>query len=53
MAEDDSGDEVKEHESELSETSNIEMMDIDDDEDEQEAGFFGAATEIPEMAAAR
>mmetsp|Transcript_37612 Transcript_37612/g.45771 ORF Transcript_37612/g.45771 Transcript_37612/m.45771 type:complete len:229 (-) Transcript_37612:221-907(-) len=31
---DESGDEVKEHESELSETSGIEMMEIDDDEDD-------------------
>ena len=30
---DDSGDEVRQHESELSETSDIEMMDIDDDDD--------------------
>jgi len=30
MADDDSGDEVKDHESELSATSGIEMMDIDD-----------------------
>ena len=30
---DDSGDEVKEHESELSDTSGIEMMEIDDEED--------------------
>ncbi len=31
---DDSGDEVRQHESELSETSDIEMMDIDDDDDD-------------------
>ena len=31
----DSGDEIKEHESELSATSDIEMMEIDDDDDDQ------------------
>ena len=30
---DDSGDEVRQHESELSETSDIEMMDIDDEDE--------------------
>ena len=34
MDADDSGDEVKEHDSELSDTSGIEMMEIDDDEDD-------------------
>jgi len=33
MDADESGDEVREHESELSETSGIDMMEIDDDEE--------------------
>lgn len=50
MADDDSGDEVKEHESELSATSDIEMMDIDDDD---EKDFNEVVADVAELAAAR
>ena len=38
----DSGDEVKQHDSELSATSDIDMMEIDDDDEEvDDAAGFG------------
>lgn len=46
-AEDDSGDEIKQHESELSETSDIEMIEIDDEEDQQQS--LQAAAEGEEL----
>ena len=47
----DSGDEIKDHESELSATSDIEMMNIDDDDDDEGCDVDNA--DFKDLAAAR